>query len=382
MSDLGAGRLVPGGGRALEALKAEVAARAARAAPPLSGVDLEAAHAALARIDSLDRDTWAHAFSAIARDHLDRARALEATDRDGAAAAYWQAWRLYHYARWPVENTAVRRDAQRRALEAFRCYARLLDPPMETLRVPFDGGTVVAYLRAPRGAPAPVVLALSGLDSRKEDIAAHTERYLAHGLAVVAVDMPGTGEAPARPADRAPERMYGTLIDYLLTRRDLDATRLVVQGRSFSGYWAAKLAYLERERLRGAVVHGGPIHHTFHEPWFSAALETGEYLYDYVEAWRAMLGAATREDLQLRAGRLSLRDMGLLDAPSAPMLLVNGARDSQIAIADLFLLLRHGDAKSAWVNPAGGHMGRSAQWPPAAIAEQVLMPWMAARLRD
>jgi hypothetical protein len=62
------------------------------------------------------------------------------------------------------------------------------------------------------------------------------------------------------------------------------------------------------------------------------------------------------------------------------MLLVNGARDSQIPIADLYLLLEHGDPKEAWVNPAGGHMGRSPQWPSPAIAEKVLMPWITRRL--
>jgi hypothetical protein len=44
-----------------------------------------------------------------------------------------------------------------------------------------------------------------------------------------------------------------------------------------------------------------------------------------------------------------LKTLGLLDQPSAPMLLVNGLKDSQIPIADLFLLLQHGDAKDAWV---------------------------------
>jgi hypothetical protein len=33
------------------------------------------------------------------------------------------------------------------------------------------------------------------------------------------------------------------------------------------------------------------------------------------------------------------------------------------------------------VNPKGGHMGRSPDWPPAAIADQVLMPWMTKKLQ-
>jgi esterase FrsA len=94
-----------------------------------------------------------------------------------------------------------------------------------------------------------------------------------------------------------------------------------------------------------------------------------------------MMGTATLEALLPAVQRLSLLDIGLLDESGAPMLVVNGARDTQIMIEDAFLLLRHGDAKQAWINPRGGHMGRSPDWPPGAIAERVLLPWMAERLR-
>lgn len=378
-----AGALVTGGARTLDMLKEEITRRVARSGPPLGGITVEDAAAALQSIDSLDREQWAGAFSSVAERHYQRGVKLEGGDREGAARAYWQAWRLHHFARWPTENTPARLHAKQRALDAFQRYSRLLDPPMETLRVPLDGKVVVAYLRAPRSAePAPVVLAISGLDSRKEDIAAHTDGYLKRGMAVVAVDMPGTGEAPTAPTEAKPERMFSALIDYLLTRDDVDATRLVVQGRSFSGYWAAKLAYTERERLRGVVMHGGPIHYTFQPGWCAAALQTGEYLYDYFEAWRAMMGATTLDEMLAKVARLSLLDMGLVDKPCAPMLVVNGARDSQITIEDVFLLLKHGDAKDAWVNPQGGHMGRSPEWPQPAIAEKVVMPWMAKKLRS
>jgi len=75
------GALVPGGGRNLEQLKAEVQHRADRGMPPLGGVAPEDARAALARISSLGRDDWAVAFNSIAGAHRERAEALEASDR-------------------------------------------------------------------------------------------------------------------------------------------------------------------------------------------------------------------------------------------------------------------------------------------------------------
>jgi len=375
------GALVTGGGRGLDQLKQEVQRRSDRNMPPLGGVAPEDARAALSRVTSLDREQWALAFSSVADQHWERAQALEARDRAGAAKEYWQAWRLFHFARWPTENTPAKRLAKQRAVEAFRQYATLAAPPIEVVRIPFEGREIVAYLRLPANArPAPLVFGIAGLDSRKEDVAAHSDGYVGNGLGLFAIDLPGTGESPHAAAEIHSDRIFSAALDYLAQRPDVDAGRIVVQGRSWSGYWAAKLAVTERARLRGAVVHGGPIHHYFQPQWLTTSLVTGEYLYDYQEAKCAMHGASGLDELLAKARPFSLLELGLLDQPSAPMLLVNGARDSQIPIADLYLLLEHGDAKEAWVNPQGGHMGRSPQWPGPVIAEKVLMPWITRRL--
>ncbi len=375
------GLLVPGGGRNLDQLKQEVQRRADRNMPPLGGIEPGDARAALSQITSLKREEWSLAFGEIANGYLARAQSLEGKDRTAAVRGYWQAWRLHHFARWPTENTPAKQHARRRALEAFRAYARLLDPPIETVRIPFEGKDIISYLRLPPGArPVPLVFGIAGLDSRKEDVAAHTDGYLKQGLGLFAIDLPGTGESPHAVAAVDSDRIFTAALDYLARRPEVDAGRIVVQGRSWSGYWAAKLAITERERLRGSVVHGGPIHHYFRPDWLRASLATGEYLYDYLQAKCAMLGARDLEDMLARAQRFSLLDAGLLDRPSAPVLVVNGARDTQIPIADLYLLLEHGDAKEAWVNPEGGHMGRSPHWPSSAIAEKILMPWITRRL--
>lgn len=376
------GDLVPGGKRVFRTLLDEVQKRADRKMPPLGGISAEDAREALSCIDSLDRDTWARAWSGVAARYEDEAQRIAGRDNAREAKAWWSAWRLHHFARWPTENAAAKELAKARALEAFRNYARLLDPAIELVRIPYAGRELVGYLRLPEGVrPAPLVFGIAGLDSRKEDLAGHTEPYLARGIGVFAVDLPGTGESPIAPAAPDSDRLFSVALDYLGARGDIDASRIVVQGRSWSGYWAAKLAVTERARLRGAVMHGGPIHRYFQPDWIVRSLETPEYLYDYLEAKCAMFGGSCVEELVERARGYSLLDLGMLDRPSAPMLCVNGALDSQVPIADLYLLLEHGDAKDAWVNPRGGHMGRSTEWPPAAISEKVLMPWIVQRMR-
>jgi dienelactone hydrolase len=368
--------------RTLPELKEEIARRAENDAAPLTGVAPDDARAVIASVDDLERDSWARAWSKRAELHLERAHALEANSAADACREFRQAWRLFNFARWPVENTPFKRYVYPRALAAFRNYGRLLDPPLELVRVPFENQVIVACLRVPAAPqPAPLVLGISGLDSRKEDVTETGAPYLKHGIALLAVDMPGTGEAPVA-LERNAERMFSALLDYVARRPDLDASRVVVQGRSWSGYWAAKLAVVERARLRGAVVHGGPIDRYFAPDWLVPSLDTLEYLYDYFPAKAALFGGETVREMAERATVYSLAALGVLDEPSAPMLVVNGARDSQIPVDDLFVLLKHGEAKEAWINPTGGHMGRSRHWPSRRIRDEVIVPWVARKLME
>lgn len=361
----------------LEELKQETQLRADRNRPPIAGIKPEDARQALARINSLEPDDWAAAWSSNGERYMARARELEKTSPQEAREQYYLAWHNFNVGRWPTEkNSAGKQKAYERALDAFQHYGQLLSPKIETVRIPFEGKEIVAYLRLPEGVrPAPLVFGINGLDSRKEDVAASTDSFLKLGIGVFAIDMPGTGQAPIL-IDVGAERMFSRALDYLQTRPDIDAKRIVVQGRSWSGYWAAVLAYTERDRIRGAVVQGVGIDGYYQPEWQKKAFSSREYLFDMLPARAAVYGTRTLDEFLAYGPRLSLVARGMLDLPSAPMLLVNGERDTQQPIADLYLMMKHGDPKDAWVNPQGGHMGRSKEWSSRAIFQRVVLPWI------
>ena len=85
-----------------------------------------------------------------------------------------------------------------------------------------------------------------------------------------------------------------------------------------------------------------------------------------------MFGGETFDDYVEKCPSLSLLDQGLLDMPSAPLLLVNGRNDVQNSIDDIHLSLDHGDPKSARVFD-GGHMGEGPVVP-------TIVEWVSARL--
>jgi pimeloyl-ACP methyl ester carboxylesterase len=363
-------------------LREAVQDRVNRNAYPLTGYDREEVREVLSRIQSLDRDEWARSWMQQGDKHLDAAKAAQSSgERAKAREAYLAAWRYYGFGAWPTQNSEGKREAQRRATAAFRAYAALAEPAIEVLRVPFEGKEITAYLQLPSGVrPAPVVMSVGGLDSYKEYVVEqYGPGYLAAGLGYLAIDMPGTGEAPIK-IDVGAERMFSRLLDALVARNDVDAKRIGFMGVSWGGHWGARIGYTEKDRLRGTVSWAGPVDVYFSRDWQSKALGTREYLFDLFAARAGVYGVSTLEEFYAYGPRMSLKNGELLSKPSAPMLLVNGEKDSQVPIEDLYLLLRNGSPKEAWVNPQGGHIGRGPGWSDGRIFKEVVVPWLAAKL--
>lgn len=380
LSGLAAAQLAPP--RTLDELKDEVQVRADRKAYPVAALDPIEVREALNNLKSLDRDEWAAVWSSVGDRHADLARTLVATDRRAASRQFRDAVEYYLFARFPLENSPGKVKAYEHALAAFADYAKLQDPPIEIVHVPFNGKQIVGYLRVPKGVrPAPLVITIGGLDGRKENAALRNDLYLAYGVAYLALDMPGTGQSTFRIAEPGAEREFSAILDYVGRRPDLDAKRVVVYGGSWGGHWSARLAYTERNRLRGAVVQGGPVHEYFQPPWQKKALGTREYLFELFEARAAIYGATTLDEFLAYGPKMSLVTSGLITQPSAPMLLINGLKDTQVPPDDLFLLMRSGSPKEVWFNPAGGHMGRTAELSDQRIFETVTLPWVVRVLR-
>lgn len=368
--------------RTLEEVKDEVQLRAERKAYPVAALDPTEVREALGNLKSLDRDEWAAVWSAVGDRHAELAKSLAVSDRRAAARQFRDAVEYYLFARFPLENSPGKAKAYEHALTAFGEYAHLQDPPIEVIHVPFAGKEIVGYLRVPKNVrPAPLVVTIGGLDGRKENAAFRNDLYIAYGVAYLALDMPGTGQSAQRIAAPGGEAEFSRVLDFIATRPDLDARRVVVYGGSWGGHWAARLAYTERARIRGAVVQGGPVHDYFQPEWQQKALGTREYLFELFEARAAIYGVSTLDDFLAYGPRMSLVTSGMISQPSAPMLLIGGLNDTQVPADDLFRLMRSGSPKEVWFNPAGGHMGRTSQLSDQRIFETVTLPWVVRVLR-
>jgi esterase FrsA len=348
---------------------------------PMTGFDSKEVAEILDRIQSLDRDEWARSWIKNADLHMKQAQSLAASSPALAREAYMSAWRYYGFGAWPTQNTAEKKRAHALATSAFRAYANLASPAMEVVRIPFEGKEIIGYLQRPLGVDKPpLVITIGGLDSYKEFVVdQYSASYLKSKLAYLALDMPGTGESPVKIAPGV-ERLFSRVIDAMQSRTDIDPERIGFQGGSWGGHWSVRMAYAEPVRLKAVVNWAGPVHTYFQREWQLKALGTREYLFDLFAARAAVYGVDTLEDFLAYGPKMSMKDSGALSKPSAPMLLVNGEKDTQVPIDDLYILLKQGAPKESWVNPEGGHIGRGKDWSDARIQNEVMVPWLARKL--
>jgi len=337
------------------------------------GADPREAERIFTGLPDLDPQRWAFEWSQLAAAAEQQAAQFESQlNISGAKAAYEKASIYFGIAKFPVLDHPAKQTAYRKCVENYLKSARYFDPPLQRVVIPFEHSQIIGYLRKPKGlSKPPVVIATGGIDVYKED--RDVSDLLGAGFASFSTDMPGNGECPIWYTPDA-ERFYSAVIDYLLTRSDLDADRLGILGRSYGGYWAAKMAFVENKRIKAAVQWGGPIHYTFEEPWLQRLQEEKLYLWSLADSMIYAHHLKDFAELVKQAPTLSLKTQGWLEKPSAPILAVNGEKDPWISIQDVYLLLETGAPKAARIYPEGGHMGGDPD------TGKLVMDWLRSQL--
>ena len=133
----------------------------------------------------------------------------------------------------------------------------LIGPPGEHVTIPYEGKSLYGVLRKPDAGRCPVLVMAPGLDSTKEELHAYEEPFLARGIATLAIDGPGQGEAESSsdPRRLRARRSRGGRLDR--ERSDVDAKRVAMWGVSLGGYYAPRAAAFEK-RFSACIALSGP----------------------------------------------------------------------------------------------------------------------------
>lgn len=269
---------------------------------------------------SLERwDDWCAAWSTRAAVHEELGRSslkekynLTAGEHLVRAAMY------YHFAKFVfVHDVKQMRAAHMKAVECYGAALALMRPAGERVRIPFEKSFLHGILRKPSSEKEPPVLVMApGLDSTKEELHAYEQPFLERGMAVLAIDGPGQGEAEYDiPICGDYERAAKAVVDWMETRKDLDPKKIAIWGVSLGGYYAPRAAAHEK-RFKACIALSGP--------------------FDWAEIWDG-LPELTRETFRVRShasneaeARRNSEKLTLKDAAkhiNCPLFIVAGRQD-------------------------------------------------------
>jgi dipeptidyl aminopeptidase/acylaminoacyl peptidase len=333
-----------------------------------NGTDYGDFNATLARITRWA--DWCREWGVTATRYEQLAAAAEdAGQRQTAAGAWQRAALAWHWGKFVfVDDPVQQRAAHERAIACFLRAAPVLTPPAELVRIPYGDTALAAYLRVPPAAgfdDPPVVIMVPGLDSTKEELQATAEYFLARGLATLAVDGPGQGEAEYElPIEPAYEKVAAAAADYLQDRAGLDRDRIGLFGVSLGGYYAARAAAYEK-RLRAVVALAGP--YRFDQDWDELPPQTRA-------TFQARSGAESEEDARAKAAELTLAAAAAhIDIP---LLLVGGGRDAIVPARHQERLASEVKTAELVIYPDGSHGVTNR----AYESRSRMADWLAARL--
>ena len=272
--------------------------------------------------------------------HIEWRRVAERNDARGDAAGRaghirtaMNCWlRAANYFRqaefWLASDDPRRLETFTRCEGASHKWLRYLDPPGETVEIPYENGiSMPAYfIKSPvyeksAGARQPVLISFGGLDSFKDELWFMTGRgAVERGIAVLMVDGPGQGGMLRRHkiASRYDyEVPVSRCMDWLEKRADVDASRIAVSGSSMGGYYAARAGSREH-RLAACISHGAiwDIAQRFRDRGEDHAL-AGHMKW--------VMGAASVAEAVEKAKPFKLE--GVLDGMRCPYLVLHGGHD-------------------------------------------------------
>jgi 2,6-dihydroxypseudooxynicotine hydrolase len=220
--------------------------------------------------------------------------------------------------------------AHQKAVQCRELALPYLTPPGERVAIPYEAKHLYGILRKPAGVERPpIVIMAMGLDSAKEETDAYEQPLLARGMATLAFDGPGQGEGQYDFAIRGDyEAPVKAVIDYVETRRDLNANRLGMWGVSLGGYYAPRATAFEK-RIKACMALGGPF------DWVAAWDGLPELTR---EAFRVRAHCNSMEEARRKAATLSL--VGIAERITCPIYIMNGRLDRIVPCADAERLAR------------------------------------------
>ncbi|MFC1846397.1 alpha/beta hydrolase family protein [Chloroflexota bacterium] len=238
------------------------------------GAELGEIYRVASRIKERDPLSWCTEWAsegarieALAEDLFERGHKISARTAFLRAFTYYRTANVFY---GPGETQAEMKSTFESLQSCFKKFGELAATTIEMVQVPYKKGTKYenktmrgyAFLASDDGQKRPTVIFLNGAESMSEDAyfwtaAAGMER----GYNIFTADIPGDMVTriydPDFILDDPSDAGLLALVDYTLSRPEVDPEKLAVLGVSMGGYKAGRIAQLDN-RLK-AVVANAPM---------------------------------------------------------------------------------------------------------------------------
>lgn len=241
---------------------------------PYGGADIGECLKTAYRIKEGDFESWYEEWIKTARRvHALADEALSDQQRVSAREAYLRASNYYRTADFflhgkPEDPRILATWGSSR--DTFRAASQLMDTPVEEVQIPYEQTTLPGYFLSPNDSskPRPTLIVNCGYDSTKE------ESYLEVAAAALQrqyncliFDGPGQGAVIREqqlPLRHDWEKVITPVVDYLLTRPEVEPAQIALMGISIGGYLAPRAAAFEH-RLAAVIANDGLYSNQFSE---------------------------------------------------------------------------------------------------------------------
>ena len=327
------------------------------------------------RMKPYNLDSWVTEYARVAEKNQRLAEQFEKEERKVTASEYYlRAANFYFNACWPQPESDTRMlPTYNKMMEMANRAYKLVSPPFERVGIPYEGARLTAYFSKPRAGAAgqrfPAVYGYGGADSCIYGGGGGT--FTARGMAYLAVDGPGQGDALrinhiVSPPDS--ERVAKAVIDYLVTRPDVDPGRIGIVGTSLGGYNAPRCASGDK-RIKACAAN-------------SCAFSLREDIFDYFppiqERMRWLIGAKDLTEARKKIAEFTLEGRAqLIECP----LLIGYSKDDRVMDPQgAFRLYKAAVNSTRDMVEGTGHNHPMRVGGPDPLRPPIIEDWMAKQL--
>lgn len=230
------------------------------------GADVGECLATVDRIKNGDAESWFVEWCALAERLVTQAgRSAQGGHAVSAREAYLRAATYYDTATFFLDRTKAPDrflDTWKLHRECWDRFGALSDPPIEPVRIPYEGTSLPGYVfRSGRGGEGrPLLLLNNGSDGPVSAMWLQgAAGALRRGYDCLAFDGPGQGAAlwlGGLTFRHDWEAVIGPVVDFATTLPGVDPDRIALLGVSQGGYWVPRAVAFEK-RIAAAVADPG-----------------------------------------------------------------------------------------------------------------------------